>query len=148
MPIKKYSIQNNMPAKTHVLKLLADLGPLTSIEIAEHTGWSRSYARAAVAYCKSLVPRPIYVSTYLRTEEFGRYYPRAVYALGDAEDAPKPAPLTATEYNARYRFNKQTRITDVFLLGVPIDKRRLTTRKRPDVAERLRKAAGSDLGDA
>lgn len=129
---------NRDGAKKRVLILLEEIGPLASIEIAEHAGWSASYARAAVAYCRRLRPKRIFIEKYIRSEEFGRYYPRAVYALGDVDDAKKPRPLGQSVYNYRHRQNKLKKIGSVFALGTPVDKRRLTTKKRPDVAEKQR----------
>lgn len=139
-------MNNKNGIKKRVLSIIEQLGPLTSIELAEHANWSTSFGRAAVAYCRSLEPRVLYIKEYIRSEEYGRLYPRAVYALGDLPDAKKPKPLSHSVYNERHRAKKAAQVASVFALAEPVDKRRLTTRKRPDAAERVRNRTREGLG--
>ncbi len=125
-------------SKTRVLTLIEDLGPMTAREIAEHMRITPSYARACVSYCRNTLNK-LYVTKYLREEVAGHLYPRAVYALkvtGEEPDAKRPKPLTKRDYNNRVRAKKRGRVSTVFELAVPVDKRRMTSRKRPDVRER------------
>ena len=141
-------MNNKNGAKKRVIQILSEVGPLCSAEIAEQAEWSDSYARAAVSYCRTLWPKQIYIKEYLRSEEFARCYPRAVYAIGDLPDAKKPQPFSHAVYNQRHRNKKTTQVASIFTIAQPLDKRRLTTKKRPDVAERLRNRPDNGMGEA
>lgn len=126
-------------SKARALKIIEEFGPLSAREVAEHMGISYSFGRAAVSYCKNL--KQIYVSEYRRDEDGGRLYPRALYMPGNLPDAKKPKPLPESVYRKRHVKKKQAIVNSVFGLATPVDHRRLTQRKRPDVTERHRKAA-------
>ena len=125
--------------KLKVLDVIRDAGPCTSREIAEQTGWSQSFARAAVANCRKMRTEDgkklIHICEWRRDEDGGRLYPRPVYALGHRKDAQRIAPLDVSDYRKRH-YNKKKRLTNIFVAAVPVDKRRLTTKKRPDVVAR------------
>lgn len=125
--------------KLRVLEILKEVGPCTSREVAEQAGWSHSFARAAVSNCKKMRDadgkKVIHICEWRRDEDGGRLYPRPVYALGDRKNAQKMAPLTETEYRKRH-YDKKKRISNIFTAAVPVDKRRITTKKRPDVVAR------------
>lgn len=112
-------------------------GPISARELADLLGISYSYARATVSYYKK--KEAIHVHSYRRDEDGGKLYPRGLYVLGTGKDASKIPPLTRQEYTKRYRHNKKNACQSVFMLGVPVDHRRMTNRKRPDVVERLKK---------
>jgi hypothetical protein len=125
--------------KLKVLEILKEVGPCTSREIAEQTGWSQSFARAAVANCKKMRTedgkKVIHICEWRRDEDGGRLYPRPVYALGHRKDAQRMQPLSEGEYRKRH-YDKKRRLANIFVAAVPVDKRRLTTKKRPDVVAR------------
>ena len=75
----------------------------------------------------------IYISGWRRDEESARLYPRALYSVGQEENAKKPGKLKKTTTNRRHNHKRRSMVTSVFDLGKPRDERRLTTRKRPDV---------------
>lgn len=129
-----------------ILTVLEEVGPMTSRELGEHMGWARSYARTAIAHCRKNTEKKIYIKQWLRSEEYGKLYLRPVYAAGSESDAKKPKPLGRAVYNKRHRDKKRKQMPSIFGLAIPVDKRRLTTRKRPDVAERIRNRVGESLG--
>jgi hypothetical protein len=117
------------------LDVIAELGPISSRELAEEINISYSYARKLVTFLKK--EKRIFIREYRRDEDGGKLYPRALYAAGGGKDAVKMKPLTNAEYAKRHKQNKR-RVSSVFDLGSVVDKRRLTTKKRPDVVERHR----------
>lgn len=132
--------------KQAVLKLIETDGPISSQEIASVLKITINHARAVVCYLKNRL-KAIRIHSYRRDEEYGRMYPRALYVLGHARNPPKPGPLDSSEYRKRhYARKKAIGATSVFAAAVPVDKRRLTTRKRPDVPAYLTKPRGpSDI---
>lgn len=94
-----------------VLQALSDIGPLMAVDIVDYIqdivpSVTRSHVATAIVtlrYRKS--GKMVYVKKWLRCEEgtSRRLYPRPVYALGDKPDAPKPRPLSDSEYQRRYK---------------------------------------------
>jgi hypothetical protein len=119
-------------SKLALLDAIKEYGPMTSVQLSEELGVSRSYARACVAYCKR--KKLIYVLRYEREAVDGHLYPRAVYQLGNQPDARRLPRLSKRAYDQRHRDKKQARVASVFALGIPVDAKRVTTRKRPDAA--------------
>lgn len=119
-------------SKLAILDVIREHGPMTSTQLAEELGVSRPYARACVAYCKK--QKKIFVLRYEREVVDGHLYPRAVYDLGNKPDARRLPPLPKHVCGKRYREKKEVRVASVFDLGKPVDLKRLTTKKRPDVA--------------
>lgn len=136
----------NKTTISRILTVLKEVGPMTSRELGEHMGWARSYARSAVAHCRKNTEKLIYIKQWVRSEEYGTLYLRPVYAAGSESDAKKPKPLGRNTYNQRHRAKKRKQLASIFELAIPVDKRRLTTRKRPDAAERIRNRVGESLG--
>ena len=129
--------------KQLALKVIEEYGPLSARELADQLGISCPYGRAIVSYWKKR--KAIYISAYRRDTDGGALYPRGLYAVGNHVDARKPKPLSRLEYSRRHRHNKKMVACSVFTLAIPVDDRRLTNRKRPDAAERLRKAANQPV---
>ena len=128
-------------------RAVKEIGPMTAEEFAQEKDIASNQARAYVNYAKR--HKLVYVLKYKRESEIGNVaYPRAVYALGDKPDAPKPErwPLHVT--NMRHREKKRKRANSIFAMGIPLDDLRMTTHKRPDVSERNRKKRESSLGSA
>jgi len=128
----------------HVIK---ELGPMTAAELAEQIGKSVAYARATISTCRHRTDDkyPLHIQKYVHHAAGAKEYPRAVYAAGIGKDAYRPRKLSKTESNLRHRKKKMLLVNSIFSLAVPCDDRRLTTRKRPDVSERLRKAAAQPV---
>lgn len=105
-------------------KALSDLGAMTGAELCQELGVEKSELSAVVsrmAKPSKTLPKRIYIVGYtFEHETHDRRYPRAVYALGDLEDKPKPKP-NRKETVRRYNDNKRKRLTgnSVFNLGLP-----------------------------
>ena len=105
-------------------KALSDLGSMTGAELCQELGVEKSELSAVVsrmAKPSKTMPKRLYVVGYtFEHETHDRRYPRAVYALGDLEDKPKPKP-NRKETVRRYNDNKRKRLTgnSVFNLGLP-----------------------------
>jgi hypothetical protein len=105
-------------------KALSDLGAMTGAELCQELGVEKAELSAVVsrmAKPSKTMPKRIYVQRYIYEHEtHDRRYPRAVYALGDIEDKPKPKP-NRKETVRRYNDNKRKRLTgnSVFNLGLP-----------------------------
>lgn len=103
---------------------LSELGALTGAELCQELGVTKSDLSSIVSrMCKAskTLPKRIYVTGYtFEHETHGRRYPRAIYALGDLPDKPKPKP-NRRETVRRYNSNKRKRLTgnSVFNLGMP-----------------------------
>lgn len=109
--------------KTKILALIEESGGMTRAEIEKAIGLPREHVSAVVSRLNKAGargPKRIYISHYVRDQEGARNYPRAVYCLGDNEDAKKPkadANKTRREWAAlRLRRFKNS---SVFNLGVP-----------------------------
>ena len=103
----------------NVRELLADVGPLTSREVAEFfpetSHWNVSSALSALRKARN---KQVYIKTWRRNLEGNREHIRAVYALGDKPDAKQPRALTNAERCQRRR-NKQRipKVNSVWALG-------------------------------
>ena len=103
---------------------LTDLGPMTSAEICQELGLEKGDLSSIISrMCRTHKqhPKRLYVSGYtFEHETHGRRYPRAIYALGDLSDKPKPK-TSRQEIVRRYNANKHKRLTanSVFNLGLP-----------------------------
>jgi len=103
---------------------LSELGALTGAELCQELGVTKSDLSSIVSrMCKpsKTLPKRIYVTGYtFEHETHGRRYPRAVYALGDQENKPKPK-TSRKEIVRRYNANKRKRLTgnSVFNLATP-----------------------------
>lgn len=106
-----------------ILKLLEDYGPMTRDEITQHLGIVKSQISPVVSRLNRATPRAgkrIHILRYVYDQEGQRTYPRAVYAIGDREDArrPKPDPQGAKRrYNAKRK--KANTMNFVFNLALP-----------------------------
>lgn len=115
-------------------KILSDLGPMTGAEICQELGVAKSEVSAVIsrmAKPSKTMPKRIYVLKYIHEHEtHERRYPRAVYAIGDLEDKPKPKP-NRRETVRRYNANRRKRLTgnSVFNLGLT---RRIYTKAHND----------------
>ncbi len=115
-----------------IIKALIEHGPMTASEICEAVGKDRDSSRSAISRLlrpQKVIPKRLHILHYIHEAEGERVYPRAVYALGDMPDAPKPKRKTHTELQRAWRERRAARITSVFDLGLNQKKRiQLTTR--------------------
>ena len=105
-------------------KALFDLGPMTGAELCQELGVEKTELSAVVsrmAKPSKTLPKRLYIVGYtFEHETHNRRYPRAIYALGDMENKPKPK-SSRKETVRRYNANKRKRLTgnSVFNLGLP-----------------------------
>jgi len=93
-----------------ILNLLAEVGPMTRIEIEKTLGSNPNDTATCLGYLRSRrtgyggsKPRQVRISGWERDDQGGssRLYPRPVYALGSNPDAPKPPPVTQHDRNVK-----------------------------------------------
>jgi len=103
---------------------LSDLGSMTGAEICQELGVTKSDLSSIISRMRKAsktLPKRLYVSGYtFEHETHDKRYPRAIYALGDLPDKPKPK-SNRRETVKRYNTNKRKRLTgnSVFNLGLP-----------------------------
>lgn len=98
---------------SQILQALKDYGPMTRIEICDALNTTRKSVSAVMTRLNRTSPRSpkrVYVKSYVYDHEGQRYYPRAVYDLGDKPDAKPPGadPVAARK---RYLQRKKLRNT-------------------------------------
>jgi hypothetical protein len=103
-----------------VYDALKDYGPMTMAEVCDVTGLDK-YNAAAILQglnnASARKPKRIYIVKYVFDHEGARRYPRAVYDIGDHEDARKPkADTEATR--RRYRAAKKARLKANFVFNL------------------------------
>lgn len=103
------------------LRLLKEFGPMTAAELGQHLGLDRfGYAALASVLNKPLkkVGKRIHIVRWVYDHEGQRRYPRAVYALGDGLDVPRPK-RDVRAVKQRYEQARRTRLrmSSVFRLG-------------------------------
>lgn len=106
------------------LRLLADFGPMTAVEMAELLGITPQHAAANC--CRLAInrsarsPRRVHIERWQFDHPGQNRYPRPVWALGDLPNASKPP---RTEYSrqrhaASYHLRKGRSVSSVFDLGL------------------------------
>lgn len=105
-----------------IMRMLEENGPMSRSEICDHLGRDKEAVASIVSRLSTRSPnrgKRIHISAYVYDMEGERRYPRAVYALGDKPDKPKPKPDPQAN-KARYWANKVSRIktNSVFHLGL------------------------------
>lgn len=103
------------------LELLSELGPMTQAELGELLGLDRFGAAALVNVLRrplKTIPKRIHIVKWVTDHPGQRSYPRAVYALGEGKDAPRPR-RDHKKVKRRYEQNKRARMkmSSVFRLG-------------------------------
>lgn len=89
---------------SQIIQALKDYGPMTRIEICDALNTTRKSVSAVMTRLNRdtpRIPKRIYVKSYVYDHEGQRYYPRAVYDLGDKPDAKPPG---ADPVSARKRY--------------------------------------------
>ena len=87
-----------------VREVLSTVGPLTSREVAEFFPDSLpENVGAVINTMRTLAKKQVYICGWTRDNGHGKTYLRAIYALGDKRDSPKPAPFTNAERCVRKR---------------------------------------------
>lgn len=109
--------------RNRILAAIEESGGMTRAEIEKAVGLSREHVSVVVSRLNKAGakgPKRIYISHYVHDQEGAKKYPRAVYCLGDNEDAKKPK----TDVNKTRREWAALRLrrfknSSVFNLGVP-----------------------------
>lgn len=110
-----------------MLKALAELGPMTTVEICSAIGTTKSKSGAILGrLMKASLTKPkrVYIYGWTQDAEGARRYPRPIYALGDKKDKPAPIPSKG-ENQRRYKAKRAKMVNSVFQLGTPIKYRHL-----------------------
>ena len=119
-----------------ILDTLEQIGPMTRSEMCRHLNLTREEGSAIFSRLSRPTLRPvgqkrIYIQAWRYDDEGGRHYPRAVYALGDLPDKPKPrVDRKAVRRRSRQRV-KTRRLVNVLLIGA-------TRKQQKAFIERLR----------
>lgn len=105
-----------------VLRMLDEEGPMTRAEICRRLNREKDEIAAVVSRLNKRSPvagKRIHVKEYVYDMEGERTYPRALYAIGAAKDAPKPKP-DQKEVKRRYWARSQIKLkaNSVFNLGL------------------------------
>jgi hypothetical protein len=110
-----------------ILTLLAEVGPMSRAEICAHLGRDKDAIASVVSRLARPWPRApkrIHIRAYVYDQEGERRYPRAVYAIGDRPDAPRPRPDTAAN-KARYWANRKLRLRGSSIFNWGMNNRQL-----------------------
>jgi len=108
---------------SRIQKALAELGRMTGAELCQELEVSKSDLSAVISRmhrASKTLPKRLHIVGYIHEHEtHERRYPRAIYALGDGIDKPKPK-TSRKEIVRRYASNKRKRFTgnSVFNLGL------------------------------
>ena len=116
-----------------VLRMLEDEGPMTRAEICKRLGREKDEIASVVSRLNKRSPvagKRIYVKEYVYDMEGEKTYPRALYALGGAKDAPKPK-ADHKEVQRQYWVRSQLKLkaNSVFNLGLSRAKLRAMQKK-------------------
>jgi hypothetical protein len=122
-----------------VKQCIQDNQPITSRELYEYLPeYTDAQIRACVSSLRK-INKVIYISGWIREGAAQNFRATAQYSMGQGVEPKKPPRLKRQVYRQRYLAKKKSFVSSVFELGVCLDDRRITTRKRPDVAERRQK---------
>jgi hypothetical protein len=108
-----------------MLAALEELGPMTGSELCEAIGSTHVESGRMIniiTHAGKTVPKRAYVQGYTYDGEGQRRYPRAIYALGDKPNVPKPKRDVAAN-SRRWRERKQMRVNSVWALGLGAKKK-------------------------
>jgi len=110
---------------TAMLDELRHCGEMTRFELEKVTGINKTNITPTVSRMKRRTPRTgkqIHITRWVQDAEGGRRYPRAVYAIGDCDDASKPKP-NKKENKRRYESKRRVMFStnSVFNLGLTRD---------------------------
>jgi len=90
-------------------------GEMTRAEICREIGLPHDKVSAVITRMHKRTPntgKQLFIARYVFDDEGKRRYPRAVYQLGDKEDAKKPADQHK-ENRRRYEANRKARVATV-----------------------------------
>lgn len=111
---------------TRIEFLIRQYGPMTRAELCAHMNRPKDSVASVISRmsrAQKETPKRLYVCAYVFDQEGERRYPRAVYALGDKPDKPRPnfrSKAHVAENRARWWAKKRKHLTmnSVFNLGL------------------------------
>lgn len=114
-----------------ILEALED-GPMTRTELCLALDNNKQSISSILSRLRKDLPKSgkrIYIKSYVwDSEDGGRYYPRAVYAIGSKADAPKPKPdVKATK--ARYWAKRKAKLTCNSVFNLALTRRQLEAKQ-------------------
>ena len=115
-----------------VLRMLEEDGPMTRAEICKQLGREKDDIAAIVTRLHKRSPesgKRVYIKEYVYDMEGERYYPRAVYALGDKTDAKKPV-ADQLAVKRRYWERRKLRFTANSVFNLALTRRQIEERIR------------------
>lgn len=117
--------KRNYGVSSHaILAALEHHGPQTRSELEQSCGIEKENISGVISRLHKETPnfgKRIYIIGYTNEAEgSGRTYPRAIYAIGDGEDAKKPKPKTRKEIRNKYdaKITNQFRMNSVFNMAL------------------------------
>lgn len=105
-----------------IMQALKDYGPMTMAEISDTTGIDWRIVSRVVGRLVTRTPKAgkrAYIKAYVYDHEGERMYPRAVYALGDKDNASKPKRDRNAVVRRWYaKRQAKTKVNSVFNIGM------------------------------
>lgn len=111
--------------RAQVLAALETYGPMTMAEVCATTGLDKFNTAAILTGMgkpTKRLPKRVYIAKYVYDAEGMRRYPRAVFAVGDKDDASKPRRNTKA-VQKRYRDAKKSRMRTNFVFNLGLEVR-------------------------
>ena len=116
-----------------IISVLTQEGEATVAEISALTGLPSQNITVAVRRMlnpSKMYPKRAHIAGWTRTDESGRRaYLRAILALGDAPDAPRPKAKENKKCTAEYRARTRHKVNSVFMWAQPRHVRETARRK-------------------
>lgn len=103
----------------NITAILTEQGPMTTSELCEAMKLDKDEVSSVLSRMKLKLPkRPqrVHVIGYTHDAEGSRRYPRAIYAIGEGDNAEHPKP-DKKAIRRRYDANKKKKINSVWMLG-------------------------------
>lgn len=99
-----------------MVAVLREFGPMTAHDIAEELGLTQKEVSLSINSLRreGNKYRTIYISGWVRTWQGIQPRPRAVWALGDQDDAKPPKRIPQVEICRRWRARQQVKVSSVF----------------------------------
>lgn len=94
-----------------IIEAIQTCGPMTRTELCNYIKADRNSAAAVVSRMNKptrTLPKRLYICGYVYDQEGQRFYPRAVYDIGDKPDVKSPG-AKRKEVVTRYRTRKKMR---------------------------------------
>lgn len=113
-----------MTYRQQIIDALAQEGPMTASEIALATGIAKDTVSGTIGNMRSRGHRDFHIVRWERVAKVGRLNMDAVWANGDAKDAPRPEAENNRKVCQRYRERQQRVVSSVFELGQRLGARR------------------------